>query len=73
MLGSAGLNAMGQSVHLFHSTLIAGTVSVITCVLAGTYAGAYGAAAAFVAAEVALQLAILSKYLSTPKIEVAWK
>lgn len=72
-LGSAGLNAMGQSVHLFHSILFAGTVSVITCVLAGTYAGAYGAAAAFVAAEVALQLAILSKYLSAPKAEVAWK
>lgn len=73
MLGSAGLNAMGQSVHLFYSILIAGMVSVVICVVAGTYAGAYGAAAAFVAAELALQLAILSKFLSPPKVEVAWK
>ncbi|MFC5461612.1 oligosaccharide flippase family protein [Massilia niabensis] len=73
MLGSAGLNAMGESVYLFRSIIVAGAVGVATCTFAGLYAGAYGAALAFVAAEVALQLAIINKYLQASEYELSWK
>jgi len=73
MLGSAGLNAMGQSVYLFRSIVIAGVVSVVTCAVAGSLFGAYGAAMAFVAAEACLQLTIVAKYLRVPEYELSWK
>jgi O-antigen/teichoic acid export membrane protein len=73
MLGSAGLNAMGERNYLFRSIVAAGVVGVATCAVAGMYAGAYGAAVAFVAAELALQVAILRKYLKAPHRELSWK
>lgn len=73
MLGSAGLNAMGERLYMCRSIVVAGVVGVATCAVGGMYVGAYGAAIAFVAAEIALQVTILRKYLVVPRHELSWK
>jgi PST family polysaccharide transporter len=73
MLGSAGLNAMGERKFFFMSIIVAGFVGAATCALAGAYWGVYGAASAFVLSEATLQILILSKYVFSDHRRLAWR
>jgi PST family polysaccharide transporter len=72
MLGSAGLNAMGERRYLFKAIIGAGIAGVVTCAIAGKLWGAYGAAGAFIFAEVFLQGAILRRYFRSATREYLW-
>lgn len=73
MLGSAGLNAMGERKFFFFSIIVAGLVGATTCAFAGAYWGVYGAASAFVLSEATLQVLILSKYLFLGHSRLVWR
>lgn len=73
MLGSAGLNAMGERKFFFFSIIVAGCVGAVTCASAGAYWGVYGAASAFVLSEATLQVLILSKYLFLGHSRLVWR
>lgn len=63
MLGSAGLNFLGEKKYMMKSIFLAGILSVINCFIFVFNFGSIGAAISFVMAEGVLFILILKKYL----------
>jgi O-antigen/teichoic acid export membrane protein len=70
MLGTAGLNHLGERRYLYRAILTVGAISAGACVLLSTTFGAAGTAACFTLAELMLLIAIVRRYsaATTPQL-----